>query len=125
MPGSARLRPILAARQYRRLLAAARRAGIYTIIDVIPAGSQRADSPSRPQLALSADQMRFIFASVPKDRTANVRVRLALGAEAPRDDAWLVTYFPGCACDEGHDTHFFRGTSQSRGALVPAAARAN
>jgi Protein of unknown function (DUF1236) len=60
-------------------------AGTYTIIDVIPAGSQRADRPSRAQLVLSADQMNFIIASVPKDRTTNVRVRLALGAEAPRD----------------------------------------
>ena len=57
----------------------------YLIVDVIPAGSQRADRPDRAQLALSAEQMRFIFASVPKDGTANVRVRLALGAEVPRD----------------------------------------
>jgi len=57
----------------------------YLIVDVIPAGAERADRSGRAQLALSADQMRFIFARVPKDGTANVRVRLALGAEVPRD----------------------------------------
>ena len=52
---------------------------------MIPAGSQRADRPGRAHLTLSADDMRFIYRTVPKDRTANVRVRLALGAEVPRD----------------------------------------
>ena len=57
----------------------------YLIVDVMPSGSKRADRSGRGQLALSAEQTRFIFASVPKDRTTNVRVRLALGAEVPRD----------------------------------------
>jgi hypothetical protein len=57
----------------------------YLIVDVIPAGAQRADRRDRPQLALSTEQTRFIFTSVPKDGAANVRVRLALGAEVPRD----------------------------------------
>jgi hypothetical protein len=57
----------------------------YTIIDVIPAGSQRADRPGRTHLTLSQEDMRFIYRTVPKSRTANVRVRLALGAEVPRD----------------------------------------
>jgi Protein of unknown function (DUF1236) len=57
----------------------------YLIVDVIPSGSQRADRPDRAQLTLSAEQMRFIFANVPKDGTTNVRVRLALGVEVPRD----------------------------------------
>jgi hypothetical protein len=57
----------------------------YLIVDVIPSGSQRAVRPGRAQLALSSEQARFIFASVPKDRPTNVRVRLALGAEVPRD----------------------------------------
>jgi outer membrane biosynthesis protein TonB len=55
----------------------------YEIIDVIPAGSLRADLPGR-SLILSAEQTRFVFSSVPRDRTADVRVRLALGAEVPR-----------------------------------------
>jgi Protein of unknown function (DUF1236) len=57
----------------------------YLIVDVIPAGAQRADRRDRQQLALSTEQMRFIFSSVPKDGAAHVRVRLALGAEVPRD----------------------------------------
>ena len=59
-------------------------ASTYEIIDVIPAGSQRADRSGR-SLTLSVDDTRFIYRSVPRDRTANVRVRLALGAEVPRD----------------------------------------
>jgi hypothetical protein len=57
----------------------------YVIVDVIPAGSQRADRPGRTHLTLSQEDMRFIYRTVPKGRTANVRVRLALGAEVPRD----------------------------------------
>ena len=57
----------------------------YVIVDVIPAGTQRADRPGRTHLTLSADDMRFIYRTAPKSRTANVRVRLALGAEVPRD----------------------------------------
>lgn len=57
----------------------------YVIVDVIPAGSQRADRPGRAHLTLSADDMRFIYRTVPKERTADVRIRLALGAEVPRD----------------------------------------
>jgi uncharacterized protein DUF1236 len=57
----------------------------YLIVDVIPSGSERADRADRAELALSAEQMRFIFASVPRDGTTNVRVRLALGAEVPPD----------------------------------------
>jgi hypothetical protein len=57
----------------------------YVIVDVIPAGSQRADRPGRTHLTLSQEDMRFIYRTVPKSRTADVRVRLALGAEVPRD----------------------------------------
>jgi hypothetical protein len=57
----------------------------YVIVDVIPAGSQRADRPGRTHLTLSQEDMRFIYRTVPKGRMANVRVRLALGAEVPRD----------------------------------------
>ena len=57
----------------------------YVIVDVIPAGTQRADRPGRAHLTLSADDMRYIYRTAPKSRIANVRVRLALGAEVPRD----------------------------------------
>ena len=50
----------------------------YVIVDVIPASVQTASG-----LRLSPEQMRFIFASVPKDSAADVRLRLALGAEVP------------------------------------------
>lgn len=70
----------------------------YVIVDVIPASSQRADRRDRAQLALSTEQMRFVFANVPKDRTADVRVRLALGAEVPRNVELLA--FPGDVTDQ-------------------------
>jgi hypothetical protein len=57
----------------------------YVIVDILPPVSEQALSPSRPALALSAEQMRFVYASVPKNAArADVRVRLALGAEIPR-----------------------------------------
>jgi hypothetical protein len=49
----------------------------YVIVDVIPATTRVAG------LSLSPDQMRFIYARVPKDRSVDIRVRLALGAEIP------------------------------------------
>ncbi len=55
----------------------------YYVVDVIPSSVEYAGGSSRPQLALSADDMSFIYASVPKDRPVDVRVRLALGAEIP------------------------------------------
>jgi len=57
----------------------------YEIVDVIPAGTQRAERSHGPALSLSQEQMRFISANVPRERTADIRVRLALGAEVPRD----------------------------------------
>ena len=60
------------------------------IVDYISVGSQRADRPGRTQLTLSRDQMQFVFRILPRDRTANVRARLALGAEVPRDVELLV-----------------------------------
>ncbi|MET0653176.1 MAG: hypothetical protein ABWY63_11735 [Hyphomicrobiaceae bacterium] len=54
----------------------------YYVVDVIPSSVEYAAGP-RPQLALSAEDMAFIYASVPKDRRVEVRVRLALGAEVP------------------------------------------
>jgi uncharacterized protein DUF1236 len=51
----------------------------YVVVDVIPAGTRVAG------LSLSPDQMRFIYARVPKDRSMDIRVRLGLGAEVPPD----------------------------------------
>jgi Protein of unknown function (DUF1236) len=78
----------------------------YVIVDVIAVGSQRADRPGRTQLSLSPDQMRFIFTSVPKERRANVRVRLALGAEVPRDLELLD--FPGVVTERVPEVRRFR-----------------
>ncbi|KAB2918454.1 MAG: DUF1236 domain-containing protein [Hyphomicrobiaceae bacterium] len=55
----------------------------YVIVDVLPAPIERAEE-TRPTLALSAEQMHFIYVSVPRDRREDVRVSLALGAEIPR-----------------------------------------
>jgi hypothetical protein len=65
----------------------------YVVVDVIHAGSQHADRPGRAQLSLSREQMRFIHSSLPRDRNADVRVRLALGVEVPRNVQLLT--FPG------------------------------
>jgi hypothetical protein len=65
----------------------------YVVVDVISAGPRRAERPGREQLVLSAEEMRFIFRNVPKGRTADVRLRLALGAEVPSSVDLLA--FPG------------------------------
>jgi len=65
----------------------------YEVVDVIPVGSQRAEGPRGERLSLSQEQMRVIAASVPREPRANVRIRLALGAEVPRDVELLA--FPG------------------------------
>jgi Protein of unknown function (DUF1236) len=57
----------------------------YDVVDVIEVGTQRADRQQGPRLSLSQEQMRFISANVPREPRANVRVRLALGAEVPRE----------------------------------------
>ena len=60
----------------------------YTVVDVLPASSQRADIR---ELSLTSDEMRFVFTEVPKDTSVDVRIRLALGAEIPRNVA-LYTF---------------------------------
>ena len=72
----------------------------YAIVDVIPsieqAGPQSAD---RPALALSTDQMRCVYAATPKDQArSNRRVRLALGAEIPRNVELFAFPEEGLAC---------------------------
>jgi hypothetical protein len=59
----------------------------YAIVDVIPASIEQAVQPLSPQvtLTLSDEQMRCVYASVPKDRArTDLHIRLALGAEIPR-----------------------------------------
>jgi Protein of unknown function (DUF1236) len=57
----------------------------YVIVDVIPASTQRAERPgARGHLTLSAEERRLVLTSIDKDRTADINVRLALGAEIPR-----------------------------------------
>jgi Protein of unknown function (DUF1236) len=61
----------------------------YAIVDVIPSYTERAGPPagsSGPRLALSPEQMRCIYETVPKNQArVDLRIRLALGAEVPRD----------------------------------------
>jgi hypothetical protein len=60
----------------------------YAIVDVIPSSIEQASaSPTaRTALMLSADQMRCIYSAVPKDQArSDLHLRLALGAEIPRD----------------------------------------
>lgn len=57
----------------------------YVIADVIPASVERAEGSPGPVLALTPEQMRFVYDSTPKDRArTDVRLRLALGAEIPQ-----------------------------------------
>jgi Protein of unknown function (DUF1236) len=65
----------------------------YVIVDVIPASTQRAEAPgSRGHLTLSADERRFVLTNIDKGQSADISVRLALGAEVPRSVE--VTIFP-------------------------------
>jgi Protein of unknown function (DUF1236) len=60
----------------------------YAIVDVIPSSIEQASSPQtgRPALILSADQMGCIYSAIPKDQVrSDLHLRLALGAEIPRD----------------------------------------
>jgi DNA mismatch repair ATPase MutL len=60
----------------------------YTIIDILPESSQRAEAS---ELSLTPEQMRFVYTEVPKDTSVDLRIRLALGAEVPRNVA-LYTF---------------------------------
>jgi hypothetical protein len=78
----------------------------YVIVDVIPASLQYAEGSSRAQLALSAGDMRFVYAAVPKEDRADVRVRLALGASVPeRVD---LMRFPGSVIERVPQLEGFR-----------------
>jgi hypothetical protein len=61
----------------------------YAIVDLIPASIEQAGPPPplSPQgpIALSGEQMRCVYASVPKEQARmDLHIRLALGAEIPR-----------------------------------------
>jgi hypothetical protein len=57
----------------------------YVIVDVIPASTQRAQAPGpRGHLTLSAEERRLVLTSIDRNRSADISVRLALGAEVPR-----------------------------------------
>jgi Protein of unknown function (DUF1236) len=88
----------------------------YAIVDVIPAGSQRADRPSRTHLTLSQEDMRFIYRTVPKERTADVRVRLGLGAEVPREVELLD--FPAEVVERVPDVRRYRYIVTDRDVVV-------
>jgi hypothetical protein len=73
----------------------------YAVVDVIPSSIEQAGpGPYGGRLALSTEQMRCIYEGVPRDEArVDLRIRLALGAEVPRDV--MLTRFPertlGCA----------------------------
>ena len=73
----------------------------YAIVDVIPSSIEQA-SPQpteRPALALTADQMRCVYAAVPKDQArSDLRIRLALGAEVPRNVELFAFPEEGLSC---------------------------
>ena len=57
--------------------------GTYEVVDIIPAGTLEASGPYQPRLALTPEQMHFVYDTVPRDLSADVRIRLALGAAIP------------------------------------------
>ena len=76
----------------------------YGIVDVIPSSIEQASSPpaERPALALSADQMQCIYSAIPKDQPrSDLHLRLALGAEIPRDVELFGFPEEGLACAPG------------------------
>ena len=73
----------------------------YAIVDVIPSSVEQASpqSAERPGLALSTDQMRCVYAATPKDQArSDLRARLALGAEVPRNVELFAFSEEGLAC---------------------------
>ena len=74
----------------------------YAIVDVILSPIEQASpqSAERPALALSTDEMRCVYAATPKDQEArsDLRIRLALGAEIPRNVELFAFLEEGLAC---------------------------
>ena len=77
-----------AKRNFERLIE-----GLSKIVDMTTDSGCDAGRPSLGVLALSAEEMRCVYSSVPKWTKADVRIRLALGAEVPRNVKLLN--FPG------------------------------
>ena len=73
----------------------------YGIVDVIPSSIEQAglQSTERPALALSTDQMRCIYSATPMDQArSDLRIRLALGAEIPRNVELFAFPEEGLSC---------------------------
>jgi hypothetical protein len=73
----------------------------YAIVDVIPSSIEQASpqSAERPALALSTGQMRCVYAATAKDQArSDLRIRLALGAEIPRNVELFAFPEEGLAC---------------------------
>jgi hypothetical protein len=78
----------------------------YAIVDVIPSSIEQTAGPQmppqamgRPALALAADQMSCVYAAVPKDQArSDLRIRLALGAEIPRNVELFAFPEEGLSC---------------------------
>jgi uncharacterized protein DUF1236 len=73
----------------------------YGIVDVIPSSIEQAglQSTGRPALALSTDQMRCIYSATPMDQArSDLRIRLALGAEIPRNVELFAFPEEGLSC---------------------------
>ena len=73
----------------------------YVVVDVISSGG-----PHRAQLTLSTEDRRFILSTLPRNRTADVRVRLALGAEVPRSVELLA--FPAAVVERVPEVRRYR-----------------
>jgi hypothetical protein len=81
--------------------------GTYEVVDVIDEGYWRAPGRHVAGLRFSAAQIAMIRESIPRDfPEANVRLRLALGAEIP-DDAVLYE-FPRLVTDRVPELREFR-----------------
>jgi uncharacterized protein DUF1236 len=81
--------------------------GTYEVVDVIDEGYWRAPGRQVAGLRLSSGQIALIRDSVPRDfPEANVRLRLALGAEIP-DDVELYD-FPQIVLDRAPELYEFR-----------------
>jgi len=79
----------------------------YVIVDVIAASTQRAEGPGAGgHLSLSADERRFILTSIDRQHSADINVRLALGAEVPR--AVEVLAFPERVIERIPQLHSYR-----------------
>lgn len=85
----------------------------YVIVDYIPASSQRAGTQ---HLVLSSDQMRFVYRSLSREPRAEIRARLALGAEVPRSVQLVV--FPGDVVQRVPELDRYRYVVSDDGVLV-------